>query len=245
MMFSKKSKSFLLFLLTQFFASSCKVDTGVTPLPEKERASLHFLNAYSRAGGAIDLRLISQGTEKPLVDKLDFLGAWPANGYASIFVPVNEDTTGRQTLTLQVLKNTGKTVLVPNENLSLVSGTAASIILIDSFTRPLLVRTIDNFPELKGDSAAVRFMNLNYTIRSVTLETKNKEITIPSKNFLNFSTYRAYKTGTFTFYFKDDLTRKIVDSIPGLKLSPQSLYNFYLTNELGKVKGRVEVLQRP
>ncbi len=227
-----------------FFLFTACNSNQIEPLPAKERTSLHFLHAHSLPGN-VDLRLITQDAPRLIADDVSFMESWPASGYASLLTPADPDSTGRYLLRLEVLKNSNKTLLVPEEALSLLPNTAATLILIDSFGKPLLVRTIDNYSPSKGDTANVRYMNLNYTYRSVSLETKNAAITIPNKNFLNFSSYKHYPTGVYTFLFKDDITKKVLDSIPNFSIQARKLYNFYLTNRQGVPEGNVEVLGEP
>lgn len=211
-------------------------------LPTRERSSLHILNLYS-GSEAIDITLNTPLNTQSLAKELSFKAGWPENGYASLLVGTQPDTNPSNSLFLEIFDNSTGEALITPEELSLAPNIYSSIMLIDSFEKPLLVKTIDNFSEVRGDSVAqIRFVNVNRFRLSVSLVSKNGALAVQNLNFLNYSSFRTAPVGTYTFFFKDDFSGVILDSISHVPLRARSVYNFFLTSENDQPTGGYEIL---
>ena len=228
-------------LLPAFWLLSCEEDP-FEPLPERERAGLHVLNVFSDVQ-SVDIRLESFEETRRVAERLRFGESWPQTGYATLATspePADSNTTGGTII--KVLDNADKSEIVRSRPIGLIGGSNASYCLVDSFGSPLLVKTVDLQEEVKGDSANVRFMNLNSFILSCSLRSADGSIVISNMNFLTFSKFEKVGTSRQTFYFIDDFSGFRLDSIPNFKIEPRKAYSFYLAQQQGESVGGVEIL---
>lgn len=215
------------------------------PVPERERTYLHLLNANPILPG-VDIEFRTFDESSLIAQNLGFAKSWPTTGYASLLTGAHPDSladTSRIVFMDVYLPNTTDSI-IPTRSLNLSREGRSTICLIDSFGKPLLVKTVDNYSRPKGDTANVRFLNLNFNTLSVTLVTKNSNLSIERLNFLNYSSFSRMPSGIHTFYYKDDFTGKILDSIPNFNVKPRQTYSFYFTQDAGKNLGGVEVLEQ-
>ncbi len=234
-------RNLLFFLLPVLILLSCN-ENPLTPLPKRERAGLHVLNVYSGVE-SIDLRLESFEETRRIAEGIPFGSSWPATGYASLATsPEPTDSNGIGGTVIKVLDHADKSELVPNRPIGLIAGVNASYCLVDSFGKPLLVKTADMLPVVKGDTANVRFMNLNGFILSCSLVSADGSIVISNMNFLNFSKFFPFPSTRQTFYFVEDFSGFRLDSVPNFRIEPRKAYSFYLAQNNGESIGGVEIL---
>ena len=200
------------------------------PIPAKERTYFHLLNAYSGFSG-VDIKLLSFDEKRNLVDDFGFKESWPKNGYASLLTAPDPDSIdGRVGVTFQVFEHQTKTALVTDLSLVLPPETYTTFCLIDSFGKPLLVKTVDNIREVENpQKALLRFMNLEYKALSATMISTDDSVRIEKLNYLNYSTFAEFPIGTKTFHFINDFTGNVIDSIPNVDIRTGKAYSFYLT----------------
>ncbi|MEM7655909.1 MAG: hypothetical protein AAF399_07260 [Bacteroidota bacterium] len=231
----------LILLAISMFA--CQT-SDLPPAPVKERTYLHVLNAYSGLPDGIDMRFTYFEKKQLAVDRLRFQQAWPPSGYASLLTEVGDSNQSEVVqVMVDVLDNPSKEEIFSSFPLDLTAGAKSTVCLIDSFGKPLLVKTIDTPKEYESQTANIRFMNLNSTLRSVSLIAKADTFRIPQLNFLNYSSYELIPAGTYTFYFVNDFTGNRVDSVKNVSLKSQQAYSFYLTQQNGFPVGAYEVLE--
>lgn len=229
---------------TMFFVFSCK-DPSFEPLPPKERTFLHVLNLYDGLNAGVDLRLRTFDETRIIKEGLKFTQAWPPSGYASLLTSVNPDSAnGESGVFMDVVDHNTKDLVVPARTMKLAAETYATICLIDSFGKPLLVKTIDNLDPVPNGYANIRFMNLNSALLSVSLVSKNDSLKIEKLNFLNYSGFEPIETGVHTLYFVNDFSGDRVDSIKNIELKAGKTYSTFLSNQGGAPKGGYEVLDQ-
>jgi hypothetical protein len=223
---------------------SCETDS-FEPVPKKARTYLHFLNAYSGVG-AVDLELTTYNQTQAVADGLGFLQAWPQNGYASLLITPGQDSIASiSSLTMDVLDHQSKTSVIPSRVLKLAPDVFTTYCLIDSFGKPMVVRTADRIEEEpKGPNALMRFMNISPNALSVSLEVKEDSIAIERLNFLNYSGFKSIPRGTYTFYYVNDFTQRLIDSIPNVEIRQGHVYSFYLVNNNNIPIGGYEILDQ-
>lgn len=234
-------RNLLLLFLSVIGFLSCE-DNPLTPFPERERAGLHVLNVYGGVN-AIDLRLESFEETRRIAEGIRFGESWPGTGYASLATspePADSNTIGGTVI--KVLDNADKSELVPNRPIGLIGGSNASYCLVDSFGTPLLVKTVDVFPDVKGDTVNIRFMNLNGFILSCSLLSADGAVLISNMNFLNFSKFYQVPAARQTFYVVNDFTGTVIDSIPDFQIQARKAYSFYLAQSNGDAFADVEIL---
>ncbi|MDX2249932.1 MAG: hypothetical protein SF052_24320 [Bacteroidia bacterium] len=231
---------FLLLVLTLTVA--CEEQT-FKPIPPRERTFLHFLNVYS-GYPAVDIRLTSYEEARTVADGVTFKGAWPSSGYASMLTTPDPDSIdGKGGITIEFLDHATKDPVVPARTLKLAADVNSTICLVDSFGKPLIVKTVDNFPEKVAGKALVRFMNLNYAALSVSLYSSDDSVNISKLNFLNYSSFAETTPSTKTFFFKNDFSGNIIGTISNVNLEAGKVYSFYLTNQSGTPSVGYEVLR--
>jgi len=216
------------------------------PVPRRERTYLHILNANPTLTG-VDVEFRTFDESSLIAQNLGFPRSWPTTGYASLLTGAHPDSLKSDSLRvvfMDVYKPNTTDSLLPTRLLNLSREGRSTICLIDSFGKPLLVKTVDNYQRPKGDSSNVRFLNLNSNTLSVTLETKDSELEIERLNFLNYSSFSRIGAGIHTFYYRDDFTGKILDSVPNFNVKPRHTYSFYFTQDAGKNLGGVEILEQ-
>lgn len=216
------------------------------PIPPRERTYLHLLNANPILPG-IDVEFRTYDETSLIAQNLGFAKSWPTTGYASLLTGAHPDSLATDSLRIVFmdvyLPNTTDSI-IPTRSLNLSREGRSTICLIDSFGKPLLVKTVDNYERPKGDTSNVRFLNLNFNALSVTLVTKDSNFKIERLNFLNYSSFSRMGAGVHTFYYKDDFTGQILDSIPNFDVKPRHTYSFYFTQDAGRNLGGVEILEQ-
>lgn len=215
---------------------ACDTETYVKPQPQ-ERFYYRFVNLNSRLD-PVDVRLNSTEGLEWLGFELKFEESKPSQGYSSVLVNVDSvggTSTARDTshyLFFEVIDNRSKKTVVPSLELGslgeFIGDGPQSVFLIDSVGRPILIRTKDLYESPKGGKAGIRFINLNDSYVSVSLELKGDTTVIPQRNFLNSSMFVYPNAETRTVYFRNDRPpREIIDSIQNVPLSPGRVYSFY------------------
>ncbi|RMG29240.1 MAG: hypothetical protein D6730_04220 [Bacteroidetes bacterium] len=214
------------------------------PLPPRARTYLHFLNAHA-GFEAIDVRVTSYQQEQALSQNLTFLDSWPKGGYASLLTVPDEDTLRniQGGVSINILNSATQATIIPATPLKMSKDIRATLCLVDSFGKPILVKTIDVVPDPTDTVAQVRFMNVNSYNLSVSLTASDSEVQIQNLNFLNYSSFYRMPEGVYTFYFVDDFSGQVIDSIPQLNISRHQIYNFFLASSNGKAVGGVEKLE--
>jgi hypothetical protein len=230
------------FVLVMIGLTACQPEE-FKPIPEKERTYFHILNAYSGFRG-IDIKLLSFDEKRWIVDDLRFMESWPETGYSSLLTAPDPDSVdGRDGVTFQVYEHTTKTALVTDLSLVLPANTYTTFCLIDSFGKPLLVKTVDNIRKVEDPSnALIRFMNLSYRTLSVSMKTTDDSVNIDELNYLNYSVLAEFPAGKRTFVFINDLTGNVIDSVSGLDVKPGKAYSFYLTEGFNGPTADYEIL---
>ncbi|MEL7339633.1 MAG: hypothetical protein AAGM67_04035 [Bacteroidota bacterium] len=240
-------RSFQLVCLA-FFCSlvllACQNPEPFPEVPQKIRAELHILNAYSEAN--IDVKIDQFDQTKKVADDLSFLESWPTTGYASLLItPQTDSTASISDLKIQLIDNDTQEELVPVPDFQLKSEFPTTLCIVDSFGSPLVVRTIDDYEEsVEPGMAQVRFLNLSASVLSVSLEVKNDSFKIDFFNFLNYSQFKIIPKGVKTFYFIDDFSKEVIDSIPNLEIRARQVYNFYLADDGADPLGGYEILDQ-
>ncbi|MCB0835156.1 MAG: hypothetical protein KDE26_03955 [Bacteroidetes bacterium] len=237
-----KSSVLIIFVLIMLGLTACK-EEQFKPIPEKERTYFHILNAYTGFSG-IDVKLLSFDENRWIADDLGFKDSWPKTGYASLLTAPDPDSVdGRDGVTFQVYEHTTKTALVTDLSLVLPPNTYTSFCLIDSFGKPLLVKTVDNIRKVEDPKKAlIRFMNIEYKTLSVTMKTTDDSVNIEKLNYLNYSTFAEFPAGKKTFLFINDFTGNVIDSISNLEIKPGKAYSFYLTEGYNGPTADYEIL---
>lgn len=231
-----------LLLISLALTSACNEET-FKPIPKRERTFLHFLNVYS-GNPSVDIRLTSFEEIRTVADGVTFKQAWPSSGYASLLTTPDPDSIdGKGGITIEFLDNSTKKPVVPARTLKLAADVYSTICLVDSFGKPLIVKTVDNLPDQVPGKAVVRFMNLSYTALSVSLESSDDSVSISKLNFLNYSSFLETQPGKKTFFFKNDFSGNIIGTISNLELQAGKAYSFYLTNQSGSPSVGYEVLR--
>jgi hypothetical protein len=218
---------FALSVVTLLVLSACTDEEIFEPV-EKDRTYLHFLNAYPGIQ-SVDITFESSGEIQSVARRVKFLNSWPNSGYASLLTAL-DTINGQGGVDIHVANHATREELVPAINNNLRGDERYTFILVDSFSKPIVVRAIDNV-EAEIPAAYVRMMNVNRFVQSASLETKDGQGIIRSLNFLNYSGYQQLQPGTYTFYFVDDRSGRRLDSIPNVNLRFNKTYSFYLTHD--------------
>lgn len=240
-----KEKSYLYWIIPCLLGMilACQ-PTELPEPPERERTFLHVLNAYSGLPSGFDMRFSYFEKKQLAVDGLTFKQAWPPSGYASLLTEVPTDSSQETVnILVDVLNNFDKSNIYEGFPLDLTAGAKSTVCMIDSFGKPLLVKTIDTPLEYEGSTANIRFMNLNSVLKSTSLIAKADTFRIPQLNFLNYSSYQLIPAGTYTFYFINDFTGNRLDSVSNIKIKARQAYSFYLTQQNGVPVGDYEILE--
>ncbi len=229
------------------FASlaGCK-DVPFEDVP-RSRSYLHIINTYADAGD-VDFFVESFESEGVFASRLGFLSTWPKGGYASLITHSGfEGTLGDPEIFLTVVERGTAREVLPREGIHLTPDIHSTIALIDSFGKSKIVKTVDVLTEVPDTAAHVRFMNLNYTMESVSMvnDTAAHDVEffrIPQLNFLNYSSFEVATPGTQTFTFVDDRSNIIVATIKDVTLEAGKIYNFVLTQKGGAPRAIYETL---
>ncbi|MEL6651080.1 MAG: hypothetical protein AAFQ87_09795 [Bacteroidota bacterium] len=223
---------------------ACQNPEPFPEVPEKIRAKLHILNTY--APSRVDVKIDQFGQSKKVADDLGFMQSWPATGYADLLVtPQSDSTASISELKIQLIDNSTQTELVKVPDFELKPEFPTTLCIVDSFGSPLVVRTVDDYEEsVEPGMAQVRFLNLSINVLSVSLEVKNDSFKIDFFNFLNYSEFKTIPQGVKTFYFVDDFSKEIIDSIPNLEIRSRRVYNFFLADDGADPIGGYEILDQ-
>lgn len=214
------------------------------PVPKKERTFVHVLNVYGGTGG-VDLQITNYNQAQTVANNLRFQEAWPSSGYADLLITPGADSLATiSELTLDILDHQSQEALVPERSLQFPGGTYSTICLIDSFGKPMVVRTADRLKEAQGTESLVRFMNLSPNALSVSLEFKTDTMMIERLTFLNYSGFKSAQSGSQTVYFVNDFTHSIIDSLTNVRFLPRHSYSFYLVNHNGVPVAGYEILDQ-
>ncbi|MFK7925366.1 MAG: hypothetical protein AB8H47_25650 [Bacteroidia bacterium] len=240
---SLKTSCFSLFCIV-ILLSACQNPDPFPPVAKKERALLHVLHAF--APNKIDLKIDQYDQSTKVADGLDFLQAWPASGYASLLVTPGVDSTSSiSQLKLQIIDHVTKEELVKVPDFELKSELPTTICIIDSFGKPIVVRTADEYlDDVEAGNAQVRFLNLSPNALSVSMAAKNDSFLIDNFNFLNYSEFKQLPQGVRTFYFINDFTNNKIDSIVNVDIRSRHTYSFFLVNDHNKPVAGYEILDQ-
>ncbi len=218
---------FALAMLTLLVISACEEEDIFEPV-QKDRTYLHFLNAYPGIN-SVKVSFESSTGEQNVANSVRFLRSWPNSGYASLLTAL-DTLNGQGQVNMKIYDVATREEIVPSIYNNLRGSERYTFILVDSFSKPIVVRAIDNV-EAETPAAYVRMMNVNRFIQSASLETKDGQGIVRSLNFLNYSGYQNMDPGSYTFYFVDDRTGQRLDSIPKVNLKFNQTYSFYLTHD--------------
>ena len=235
----------LLFLLcTIFFLEACR-PPEFDPLPPRERTYLRVLHANSSLG-SVNLKLSSFEESIQVSSGIHFKESWPPTGYASLLTGASPDSTESNlaVVYMDVLGSNNKDTIIPGKALELLPERYSTHCLIDSFGKPIIVKTLDDIQPLKGLRANVRFMNLSNVAPSVSLRTNVDTVRVDRLNFLNYSKFSEVPSGIYNFYFVNDFTGAKLDSIKNFTVKPRKTYSFFLVQNRGVASGGVEILEQ-
>ncbi len=226
----------VIFLAIVLALSACTPEEFQKPVAQK-RFSYRFSNLNARVD-PIDVRLSTADDVDWLGFDITFEGKEPREGYGSVLVTVDSSQRdSSDVLFFDILDNRSKEPITQglefNSEVSDVTDFPASLFLVDSFGKPVLVRTLDDFDDPQDGTAGIRFVNMNYLFVSVSLEVKNDTTVIDRKNFLNSSGFEYVGAGNRTIYLRNDLTQTLIDSIPNLTMKAGRVYSVYFTQKMG------------
>ena len=223
-------------LLSSFFIwESCKDDTTFEPLDPIGRTYVHFFNAYPGLE-AVDVRFETGDQKRTVGEGIYFNNSWPNNGYASLLTPT-DTVNGTGGVRISILDHLTRQEIVPPTFMKVTEDDRSTFVLVDSFDKPIFVKTLDVFDEQSDTTALVRLMNINRFVLAASLVTKTNDITIRNLNFLNYSNALPMPAGTYSFYFVNDVSGQILDSIPNLEIKRRGIYSFFLTQKDGQPVG--------
>jgi hypothetical protein len=221
--------------------AGCQDDEPFEPL-EQSRTYMNLLNAYGPVG-KVDVYLRSFESNGLFASNVNFLESWPKGGYASLLTNAGFDSLEKEPdVFLRMVDRSTNDEIISEQGFRLNPEVRSTFVLIDSIGKPKLVKTIDTF-ESPGDTAAnVRFMNVNYTMTSVSLQA-DTSLLIDKLNFLNYSSFKQMLPGTYDFEFVHDQTGTVVSTLLGVNIQKGKTYNFYLTQQGGAPMSGVERLE--
>lgn len=222
---------------------ACEEPSFEEPEP-RERTYLHFINAFDGYSG-VDLQVETLNKTQFLFQNLGFMEVWPRGGYASLLTVPKADSSQilKGDFIISVFNHTSPATPISTKKLTLNPDIRTTLALVDSFGKPILVKTIDSEPKFSGDDAQVRFMNVNDANLSVSLTTTDTDFQIANLNFLNYSSFHSLKKGVYSFYFVNDFSGTILDSISNMSIERGLIYNFFMANRDGKPVAGVEKLE--
>jgi len=160
---------------------------------------------------------------------LEFLESWPSVGYASLLTRA-QDTLESDVL-LRVVNSTSQDEIIPTESLKLIPEQRTTFCIVDSFGKPILVRTLELLGTLSETQVRVRFMNLSAGTLSASLVARDESIEINGLNFLNYSSFRDMQPGSYDFDIVDDFTGEVIYTLSGVNLLAGKAYSFLLVND--------------
>jgi hypothetical protein len=229
-------------IIVLLMLASCKADEPFEPI-ERSRTSLNLLNAYGPVN-KVDIFLRSFESNGLFASNVNFMESWPKGGYASLITTSGFDSLEKEPDTyLRVVERSSAKEIISEQGFRLNPDVRSTVVLIDSIGKAKLVKTIDIF-EAPGDTAAnVRFMNVNYTMTSVSLRSSDSTLLIDRLNFLNYSSFTKMPPGTYDFEFISDQTRTIVSTLKDVNIEKGNTYNFFLTQLGGAPRAGVERLE--
>ena len=218
-----------------FLWEACKDDTAFEPLEPVGRTYVHFLNAFSGLE-AVDVQFETFDRSKTVGEAIYFNNSWPRNGYASLLTPT-DTINGVGGVEISIRDHLTRQEIVPSTFMRVTEDDRSTFVLVDSFDKAIFVKTLDVFDEQSDTSAVVRLMNINRYVLAASLVTKTNDITIRNLNFLNYSNALPMSPGTYSFYFVNDVTGQILDSVPNLEVKRKGIYSFFLTHKNGAPVG--------
>ena len=235
----------LFFLLCTIFCLQACRPPEFEPLPPRERTYLRVLHANSTLG-SVNLKLSSFEESIQVGSGVHFKQSWPPTGYASLLTGALPDSTDSDisVVYMDVINNNNKDTIIPGEVLELLPERYSTHCLIDSFGKPIIVKTLDDIQPLKGLRSHLRFMNLSNAAPSVSLRSSVDTVRVERLNFLNYSKFSEVPSGTYNFYFVNDFTGAKLDSIKNFILKPRKTYSFFLVQNRGVASGGVEILEQ-
>jgi hypothetical protein len=232
----------LFVVLCLLVLGSCQDEPPFEPI-DLDRTELHLLNAYGPVD-QVDVYLESYESNGLFASNLKFLESWPNGGYASLLTSVGFDSLESDPdVFIRIAERGGDGDIIERQGFRLNPEVKTSLVLIDSVGKPKLVKTIDIF-ESPGDTAAnLRFMNLNYTMLSVSLRTADSTLDIGRLNFLNYSRFESLEPGIYDFEFVFDLTGSVVARLNQQRIEAGRTYSLFLTQLGGTPQAGLERLE--
>ena len=212
------------------------------PLPQT-RYNLRFMNFNSRVD-PVDIRLRERASSQLVTDDLGFEDFWPVDGYASLLVTARDtfsDVDSSLLTFLDILDNRTKEALFDPIELGTFKF-PTSVAIIDSFGKPVVIKTADDYEIPAGGSTTFRFFNFNQNFSSVSLEIKNDTVITRSNAFLNSSGFLTTTSGKKTIYFVNNLSQTLIDSIPNFNMKSGRVYSIYLAQNKGVPTVGYEIL---
>jgi|GEM_PF-3209558 len=201
---------------------------NLTPLDPQKRAFLQVVNLYPGAP-SMDVFFDLYESSTKITGDLEFLESWPSVGYASLLTRA-QDTLESDVL-LRVVNSTSQDEIIPTESLKLIPEQRTTFCIVDSFGKPILVRTLDLLGTLSETQVRVRFMNLSAGTLSASLVARDESIEINGLNFLNYSSFRDMQPGSYDFDIVDDFTGEVIYTLSGVNLLAGKAYSFLLVND--------------
>lgn len=229
-------------IFSLMLVTGCRPDEPFEPI-EQSRTYLNLLNAYGQVD-KVDVYLRSFESDGLFASNVNFLESWPKGGYASMITTAGFDSLEKEPDTyLRMVERRTSNEVIPEQGFRLNPEVRSTIVLIDSVGKAKLVKTIDVF-DAPGDTAAnVRFMNINFTMTSVSLRTPDSTILIDRLNFLNYSRFHQMPPGIYDFEFISDQTRTIVSTLKDVNIEKGKTYSFFLTQQQAVPRAGVERLE--
>lgn len=237
---NKQGLRLMMAVLVLMGVQSCQEDDIFLPV-EKERTYLHFLNAYAGVR-SVDVTFETNGENKNVASDVRFSNSWPNSGYASLLT-TPDTLAGQGGVFIRVWDHDTEEEIVPGIYKNLGAEGIFTFVLVDSFSKPVVVKALDNLEEDITAGTQLRLMNLNRFVQSVSLVDEVGQEYIRGLNFLNYSTFRNVATGKQSFYFINDLSGAVLDSL-NLDIRNGKIYSFYLTHNNGNPVGGVKILER-
>lgn len=237
-------KFLLILLFVSLVYTGCK-EKQLPDMPERQRAYLHFVNLNPDYPG-VDCNVEAFDSKGQFFSNLQYLQTWPLKGYASLLTLQDEDASNQIQDTSWIYFNlrnfvTGDTI-IPHQKFSLSNENNSSntMILLREDTKPLLVKTMDNFDEYTDTTANVRFMNFHPLMTSASLVSSDSSQTVKITNlgYKIYTPFKAFKKGRYNLKIINDQLPATIDSFMNFELKMKRNYSFYLFQD-GSGQARV------
>ena len=221
--------------------SACEEEAPFEEI-DRSRTYLHFLNAFP-GSESVDITFETFDNNRTVAKDVPFSDSWPNNGYANLLT--SPDTlNGQGGVLIRVLDHNTQEELVPPLYKNLGAEGQFTFVLVDSFSKPVLVKAIDNLDEeFNPGNAYARFMNINRHVQSSSLVNQLGEEVLRGLNYLNYSTFQQIDPGTYTFYFVDDISGAKLDSVSNVQIRLGKIYSFYLTHQQARPVGGLKIME--